>query len=147
MPQPRGYSRSLEHYLAADPSLARLSAHARKLLRLQRAFESVTPLARQSRVANFRQGKVIIHAVNGAAATKLRQLEPRLLAAFQHAGGEVTGISVRLQPATGGPSQAQRELSAPIGPNQKRALTSLAEGLPEESSLRTALQHLIDRAK
>ncbi|MBI4996540.1 MAG: DUF721 domain-containing protein [Rhodocyclales bacterium] len=147
MSLPRGRARSLEDYLSADASLARLSAHARRLLRFQRIFESATPLARQSRVANLRLGKIIIHAVNGAVATKLRQLEPRLVAVFRNEGAEVTGIDIRLQPGVEIRPADRKRSGTAIGNRQKQALTSLADGLPEGSSLREALKRLVDRAK
>jgi hypothetical protein len=147
MPPPRGRPRSLEDYLSADASLARLSAHARRLLRFQRLFESATPLARQSRVANLRLGKIIIHASNGAVATKLRQLEPRLVAVFRNEGAEITGIDIRLQPGAESRPPIKAKAAAPIGSRQKQALTSLANGLPEGSSLSDALRRLVDRAK
>jgi hypothetical protein len=147
MPPPRGHARSLEDYLSADTSLARLSAHARRLLRFQRIFESVTPLARQSRVANLRLGKIIIHATNGAVATKLRQLEPRLVAVFQNEGVEVTGIDIRLQPGAESKSAPKSRTATAIGSKQKQALTSLANSLPEGSSLSVALKRLVSRAR
>jgi hypothetical protein len=147
MSQPRGYPRSVDAYLSADAGLARLSAHARRLLKLQRIFESATPLARQSRVANLRLGKIIIHATNGAVATKLRQLEPRLVALFQNEAIEVTGINIRLQASEGIQGLVRREAGTKIGTLQKHALTSLADDLPEGSSLQKALRRLVDRAR
>jgi hypothetical protein len=144
---PRGRPRSLEDYLSADAGLARLSAHARRLLQFQRLFEAVTPLARQSRIANVRLGKIIIHANNGTVATKLRQLEPRLIAVFRNEVTEVTGLDIRLQPMSGSPGSIKREPTAGIGPRQKHALTSLADGLPEGSSLKDALKRLVSRSK
>jgi hypothetical protein len=147
MPPPRGRPRSLEDYLAADAGLARLSAHARRLLRFQRAFEAATPLARQSRVANLRLGKIIIHAANGAVATKLRQLEPRLVAVFKNEGAEVTGIDIRLQPGAETRVASRPAPRTNIGQKQKQALTSLANGLPEGSSLGAALRRLVSRSR
>lgn len=144
---PRGRSRSLEDYLSSDAGLARLSAHARHLLQFQRLFEAVTPLARQSRIANVRGGRIIIHANNGTVATKLRQLEPRLVAVFRNEATEVTGLDIRLQPTTGSPGPIRKERAAGIGIQQKHALTSLADALPEGSSLKEALKRLVDRSR
>ncbi|MDR2000818.1 MAG: DUF721 domain-containing protein [Zoogloeaceae bacterium] len=147
MPKSRDQIRSLEDCLAADTSLARLSAHARRLLAFQRTFESTTSLARQSRVANLRAGRIIIHATNSAVATKLRQLEPRLMIAFKKLSQDITGIDVRLQ--TGAETQAPNrpKVNKDIGVSQKQALTSLADGLPEKSSLSAALRRLVSRSK
>ena len=65
--------------------MARLAAHAEHLQKLQQSFEKAVPamLARSCRVANFKLGVVIIHAENGAAAAKLRQIAPSLSEDFQ----------------------------------------------------------------
>jgi hypothetical protein len=138
--------RSLEDCLTADTCLARLSAHAKRLLRFQRAFDLATPLARQARIANFKSGRIVIHASNGAVAAKLRQIEPRLVSVFRLEAAEVTGIDVRVQPAFGGLSPAVPRPRAGIGLTQKRALTSLADSLPDGSSLKTALTRLLKRS-
>ena len=63
-------ARSLDAYLNSAGGLARLSAHAGRLVKLQRVFEEIAPsfLAASSRVANFKLGKVVIHADSGAVA-------------------------------------------------------------------------------
>lgn len=143
----RRQARSLEDCLSADAGLARLSSHARRLLRFQRYFESATPLARQARVANFKLGRIVIHARSGAVAAKLRQIAPRLTDLFRTEAPEVTGIDIRVQP--GQPDQAPGLPKAPglIGENQKRGLTSFAAGLPEGSPLQAALRRLVTRAR
>jgi hypothetical protein len=146
-PSPRGRPRSLEDFLSSDASLARLSAHARRLLQFQRIFESATPLARHARVANLRSGNIIIHALNGAVATKLRQLAPRLVAIFQNEGKEVTGIDIRLQPGAESRRTVGHTPPEKIGPKQKQALTALANDLPDGSVLKSALDRLVARAK
>jgi hypothetical protein len=140
-------ARSIEDCLMADAGLARFSAQARRLARLQRILESATPLARQSRVANIRLGKIVIYAINGAVATKLRQLEPRLAAIFQSEAAEVTGIDIRVQPGADDHPPTTRRSAAKIGVQQKQALTSLADTLPEGSALKAALMRLVERAK
>lgn len=137
--------RSLEDCLMADTGVARLSAHARRLLKLQRIFESATPLARQSRVANLKLGRIVIFATNGAVAAKLRQIAPRLTAAFRSEAAEVTGIDFRVQPATAQPPASPAASPATIGRTQKQALTSLIAGLPDGSALKAALVRLVDR--
>jgi hypothetical protein len=143
----RAPARSLDDCLKADSGLARLSAHANRLMRLQRLFEAATPLARQSRIANLKLGKVVIHAANGAVAAKLRQMEPRLAAVFRCEAAEVTGIEIRVQPAGGQRPAIRPAISAAIGTQQKHALTSLANGLPEGSELKAALERLVSRSK
>lgn len=130
----------------ADAGLARLSSHAKRLLVLQRAFESATPLARQARVANIKLGRIVIHAGSGAVAAKLRQIEPRLTAVFVSKAAEVTGIDVRVQPEAGKRPPSSIQPRAGIGTRQKQALTSLAESLPADSPLRRALGRLVGRS-
>lgn len=143
----RAPARSLDDCLKADSGLARLSAHANRLIRLQRLFEAATPLARQSRIANLKLGKVVIHAANGAVAAKLRQMEPRLAAVFRCEAGEVTGIEIRVQPNGGQRPTIRPATAAAIGSQQKQALTSLASGLPEGSELKAALERLVSRSR
>ncbi len=138
--------RSLEDCLMGDNGFARLSTQAARLLRMQRLFDSATPLARNARVANLRVEKVVIHAANGAVATKLKQIAPTLVGVFRYEAPEVTGIEVRVQPRQ---SHAPRGGAAPssIAERQKRGLAALADGLPAESPLRAALNRLVARAK
>jgi hypothetical protein len=138
-------ARSLEDCLLADNGLARLSAHARRLLRLQRVFLSATPLSLQSRIANLRSGRIVIHARNSAVAAKLRQIEPRLTDVFRSEAAEVTGIDIRVQPSRPTEQGPTHHRQAGIGPKQKRALTSLAGSLPEGSPLGAALRKLVDQ--
>jgi len=57
-----------------------------------------TDLASQARVANFRDGEVILVAANSAAAAKLRLLAPSLCRYFCERRWEVNSVSVRVQP-------------------------------------------------
>jgi hypothetical protein len=143
----RRHPRSLEDCLMADAGLARLSTHAKRLVRLQRIFESTTPLARLSRIANVKLGRIFIFAASNAVAVKLRQLEPRLTVVFRSEAPEVTGIDIRVQPTNSLPPRRQPLPRMGIGKKQKQGLTSLAESLPENSALRAALENLLSRAK
>src|SRR5450759_612084 len=93
-------SRNIADFLNADSKLARLSAHAGRLLKLQRIFERAAPaaLAQHGRVANMKLGKVVIHAANSAIAAKIRQLTPRLTESFRQSGVDVNEIQVKVQP-------------------------------------------------
>lgn len=139
----RRTARSLEDCLSADAGFARLSTHAARILKLQRTFESATPLARHARVANLKLGKVVIHASNGAVAAKLKQIAPTLADVFRIKAPEVTGIDIRVQPQPIKTAQARPKTSAGIGDNAKRGLTSLVEALPQGSPLRAALTRLV----
>jgi len=131
----------------ADPGLARLSDHAKRLLRLQRALASVTPLSRQARVANLRAGTVVIHSLNGGVAAKLKQMAPRLLGVFRLEAAEVTAIDIRVQPDVERRQPMVETGRTGIGVEQKQALTSLTAGLAEGSALRLAIERLVERSR
>jgi hypothetical protein len=141
-------ARSLEDCLKADDGIARLSGHAARLLRLQRAFEAAVPrtLARSTRVANFKLGKLVVHADNAAAAAKLRQIVPTLVDVFRHEAAEVTGIEIKVQPRHDRRMPFPAEARLPLGTQAKQGLTSLAGRLPADSPLRAALQRLAKRS-
>jgi hypothetical protein len=142
-------SRNISDFLDSDKNLARLSAHAGRLLKLQRIFERAAPaaLAQHGRVANMKLGKVVIHAANSAVAAKLRQLTPRLTETFRQSGVDVNEIQVKVQPGAAQDSSEKPTSHAAIGIKAKQGLTSLAENLPQDSPLRAALERLAERAR
>ena len=142
-------ARSLDAYLNSAGGLARLSAHAGRLVKLQRVFERIAPayLAASSRVANFKLGKVVIHADSGAVAAKLRQMLPSLVGEFSSEGAEVTEIQVKVQPNHVALQHKNRIEAAPVGPAAKSDLHRLAETLPEDSPLKEALERLVRRSR
>jgi len=142
-------ARSLDAYLNSAGGLARLSAHAGRLVKLQRVFERIAPayLAASSRVANFKLGKVVIHADSGAVAAKLRQLLPSLVGEFSLEGAEVTEIQVKVQPNYAAPQHKQPLSRAPVGSSAKTGLSQLADSLPEDSPLKDSLERLVKRSR
>lgn len=142
-------ARSLDAYLNSAGGLARLSAHAGRLVKLQRVFERIAPsyLAASSRVANFKLGKVVIHADSGAVAAKLRQMLPGLLDKFSVEGAEVTEILVKVQPSRVAAQQKQRGLAPAIALAARQDLQRLAGELPADSPLKTALERLVRRSR
>lgn len=137
-------ARSLEDCLKAEGGLARLAGHASRLLQLQRVLEAAVPRAqiRGARVANFKLGKLILHADNAAVAAKLRQIVPTLLDVFRREAAEVTGIDIKVQPRPV-KRPAPKEPRAALGAHAKHGLTSLAETLPGDSPLGEALRRLV----
>lgn len=141
--------RSLDTYLKSAKELARLSAHAARLLKLQEIYARVAPpnLAEASQVANYQSGKVLIHAANGAVAAKLSQLASSLRDDFCKFGGEVTEISVRVQAGLPRqPVQAAvpvREISA----TTVQHLDELRRRLPEGSPVAGALERLLNQGR
>ena len=133
---------------ASGTGLDKLSHHAGRLLRMQRILESALPrtLVRGARVANYKLGKLIIHADSGAVATKLKQITPTLLGVFLDEGTQVTGIDVRVQPRAAPSKGASVTNQVLIGEKPKQGLTSLAAELPSDSPLRRALEQLLSSA-
>lgn len=137
-------SRSLAEYFRRDSVFAGFAAHAERLLTLQRVYEKAVPfaLARNSRVANFKLGKLVIHASSGAVATKIKQLSPRLINNFYNeAGAKISEIQVSVQPDTTRPPVEAPRIHYAVPPRTKTQLASLAMKLPEGSPLRKAIGH------
>ncbi|MBI5793111.1 MAG: DUF721 domain-containing protein [Rhodocyclales bacterium] len=138
-------ARSLQEHLNSGDSMARLAAHAQRLLQFQRLLEVALPeaLRPHARVANFRLGKLLIHAANGAVATKVRQLGPSLASDLSNKEAKVTQIEVRVQARNPlPPRQAHKRPTLP-GAKQKQGLTNLVQELPGESPLKRALERLL----
>lgn len=138
-------ARSLQEHIDSGDGLAHIANHARRLLQFQALLEAALPVALRAhvRVANFRLGKLLVHAANSAVAAKIRHLVPSLASDLSNKGTKVTQIEVRVQ------AKPARQLapkgSRPVlpGNNQKQALTSLARNLPEGSPLKQALDDLL----
>lgn len=142
-------SQSLGKFLDSDAGLARFAAHAARLLKFQHLYECmVSPaLARYGRVANLKQGKIVIYAGNSAIAAKIRQLAPRLADVFNQAGAQVSEVQVKVQPWAGARLPTGKGERAELGVSSRESLDRLAGGLPEQSPLKAALQRLAERAK
>ena len=142
-------SRSLQEHLASGDSMARLAAHAQRLLQFQRLLEAALPAALRphARVANFRLGKLLIHAENGAVAAKIRQFGPRLANDLSNKEAKVTQIEVRVQARNRISAHAPPGRPSLPGLKQKQGLTALAHDLPLESPLKGPLERLLRSIK
>ncbi|HUW37526.1 MAG TPA: DciA family protein [Rhodocyclaceae bacterium] len=141
-------ARTLDDCLNADEAMARLAAHAGRLLSLQRLVQAAVPaaLARACRVANYKLGVIVINADNGAVATKLRQLAPRLGDELRSNGVELSEIRVKVQPRDAAPAPSTGISLSAISDRTKQGLTSLSAELPQGSPLKEALERLVGRA-
>ena len=130
--------------LESEAHVARLTAHAGRLLQLQQQLELALPrqLTRLVRVANYRLGKVVIHAANGAVAAKVRQIVPGLVEKYRQNGAEVNEIEIKVQPTNPTQAKVAVEPQMPIGERAKQGLTDLAQKLPADTPLRLALERL-----
>lgn len=142
-------ARSINAYLDSADSLARLRAHAERLTKLQRVFiDLVAPhLAKSSRVANYRLGKLVIHADSGAVAAKLRQMLPSLRDEFCVRGCEITEIQVKPQPSYTPVRTSGVRPPTCVSQPAKEELSALARELPADSPLRASLERLVRRAR
>ena len=136
----------LEHYLDNDAAAGRVMAHARLLLKLTRRFEAVAPaaVAHAARVANFKSGKIVIHADNGAVAAKIRQMSQRLCDELSKGGAQCSGIEVKVQPRQI-PCQSMASTQKPLSARACGVLRSTSENLPK-GPLRDALETLLTSA-
>ena len=136
----------LEHYLDNDAAAGRVMAHARLLLKLAQRFEAIAPggLGRVAHVANYKSGKIVIHADNGAVAAKIRQMSRRLCGELSLEGAECNDIEVKVQPR----QSLYRSTASTVKPISGKAaeiLRATAEGMPQ-GKLRQALDTLLQRA-
>jgi hypothetical protein len=142
-------ARSLDAYLDSADELARLAAHAERLVKLQRVFLEIAPdyLAESSRVANCKSGKIIIHADHGAVAAKLRQMLPSLADELLKRGVQVTEIQVKVQPNHAAPQHGSLLIAPPVSTRAKAGLSRLAGELPAGSELREAVERLVKKSR
>ena len=133
----------LLNYLEGSEGAGKVLAHARLLVKLEGLYQEIVPahLGEASCVANYKSRVVVIHASNGAVATKLRQMAPTLADELSKRGLECTSVQVKVQ--------ARPERAAIPAPTQKplstrtsQELTALRDALPA-SALRTAVENLL----
>ena len=139
--------RSLEKHLQAAPDAARVIQHAQLLIQLGRLYEAAVPgsLASVSHVANFKSGKVVIHADSGVVAAKIKQLSGRLAGELSKRGVECSGIEVRVQPPANRPPAAVKS-QRPLSAKAAISLEIAAKSMPTGSVLRAALDDLLARS-
>ena len=125
-------------FLNQADSIAALMPQAERLIELRETLSSLLPesLARRCSVANYRQGRVVIFASNGATAAKLKLMLPSLLEQFSGRATEVTGLEVVVQ-ALESEHQAI-EKTAKMSEAAASEIAELSEQLPD-SELKTAL--------
>src|SRR5262245_14407100 len=128
-------------FLSQADSIAALMPQAERLIELRQILSSLLPetLARRCSVANYRQGRVVIFASNGATAAKLKLMLPSLLEQFSGRATEVTGLEVLVQ----APESAHQviEKTAKMSEAAVSGITELSEQLPD-SELKTTLTRI-----
>lgn len=136
----------LENYLQSADGAGKVLAHARLLIKLAHLYQGMAPahLCQASCVANYKSGIIIIHAVSGAVAAKLRQLAPTLVNEFLKRGVECNEVQVKVQ-AHEIKSQSRDATQKPLSARTSGELSGLAGSLPL-SPLRSAIETLLSRA-
>lgn len=139
-------TKGLEQYLNSDAAAGKVLAHARLLLKLSRRFEAIAPAGfrHAARVANYKSGKIVIHADNGAVAAKIRQMSQRLCDELSKGGAECNAIDVKVQPRQI-PYQSTSSTQKPLSAKACGILRSTTENLPK-GPLRDALDRLLASA-
>ncbi len=137
---------TLEDFLDAADGAGNVLAHARLLLRLANLYREIAPahLRQASTIANYKSGIIVIHATNGAVATKLRQLATTLADGFSKRGVECSDVQVKVQ-ATEIATQSMSSTPKPLSGQTSRSLEELCNSLPD-SDLRHAVETLIKRS-
>jgi len=124
--------------------IAPLIPQARRLIELREILAAMLPesLARCCSIANFKQGKVVIFAANGAIAAKLKLMLPTLLEQLSKRAMEVTGLEVCVQPLASDPQVVEK--SAKMSVDAALAFARLCEQLPD-SELKITLGKIASR--
>ena len=137
---------TLEDFLESADGAGKVLAHAKLLLRLTHLYPEIAPahLRQASTIANYKSGIIVIHATNGAVATKLRQLATTLADGFSKRGVECSGVQVKVQ-ATEIATQSMSSTQKPLSGQTSRSLEELCNSLPD-SDLRHAVETLIKRS-
>src|SRR3954469_23164528 len=92
----------LNRFLSADGDFQPVVEKAREIEALTKLLHGFLPpeLAPLARVANFKEGKLVIIAANGPAAAKLKLLSVSLSDYISKQRSQVNSVSVRVQPST-----------------------------------------------
>jgi hypothetical protein len=139
----------IDRILAAEGELQPLLTKAREIRALAGLVDGFLPpdLARQVRVANIREGELVVLAANSSVAAKLKLLAPSLGRYLIGQRLQVNSVSIRVQPSTsrsGGGAPAAARKSAHFSSNALAALQTLHEGMqdsPARKALRKVLEH------
>ncbi len=136
----------IDRILSAEGELQPVLAKTRDLRALGGLVDGFFPpdLARQVRVANIREGELVIAAANPAAAAKIRLLAPSLSRYLATQRWQVNSVSVRVQPTPlrRQVPQGKREKTVQLSTSSIASLRAL-HGRMAESPARRALGELI----
>jgi len=136
----------INRYLAAGGDFQPIMEKARELEALSRLLDGFLPpeLAPLARVANFKEGKLVIHAANGPAAAKLKLLSESLGVFITKQRSQVNSVSVRVQPGGDRVADAAPQKQALISQAALKELGALYIRLPD-SPFRKSLKLMLER--
>jgi len=132
------HSKNLSAFLVQAEGINALMPQAKRLLALRQVLRDSLPepLGKNSTVANYRQGRLVLYAANAAIAAKIKLLRPALVARYASMGLEVTAMDIEVQPAEVAETAPQK--AAVLSENARRTLAELVSQLPE-SELKSAI--------
>jgi len=154
-------ARPLNDWLSKAGPVSALMQTARELASLEAEVLALLPRGMQDGIAvagvrsdprEPRQGPVLLLlAAHGAAAARVRQVVPTLLARLQERGSPVAAIRVRVQPDINRQGDwdmpaVRKPHTSQLGPTGLASMTELAQNL-EDSPLREAVQALLARRR
>jgi hypothetical protein len=136
----------LGRVLSADGDLQPVLAKARDLRALAGLIQGFFPadLARQVRVANYREGEVVLIAASAAAGAKLRLLAPTLSRFLSERRWQVNSVSIRVQPNSARQPVVAPQKTATLSTPTLDSLRALHERMAA-SPARDALRRLLQR--
>ena len=132
--------------LAADGELQPLLAKARDLRALAGLVHGFlsADLTRKTRVANLKEGRLVLIADHSAAAAKLQLLAPALVRILQDQRWQVNSVSVRVQPNASRASPPAVQKSVHFSTHTLERLRELHERMTP-SPAREALARMLRR--
>jgi hypothetical protein len=127
------------------PELQALKRHLANLAVLQRLVADTLPghLSNSVNVASLKGGELMLATHNGAVASKLRQIAPRIFSLLRQQGYEITGIEIKVQVGMYDKPLPRKKIL--LGDNACSAVNSLIERL-QTSPLKEALKRLASRS-
>jgi hypothetical protein len=138
----------IDRILSDDGELQPVLAKARDIRTLGRLVDRFFPpeLARQIRVANIREGQLVLAAANPPAAAKIKLLAPSLSRYLATQRWQVNSVSIRVQPtpawAAGPTGRAAKTVTlSTAGFDALRKLHSLMSASPAREALAALLEH------
>ncbi|TAK85618.1 MAG: DUF721 domain-containing protein [Betaproteobacteria bacterium] len=136
----------IDRILSAEPELQPLLEKARDIRALARLVDGflAPELSRQARVANFREGDLVLLAANSAAAAKLKLLAPSLSRFLLNQRWQVNSVSVRVQPKASRDANGAPQKNAHFSTATLDSLKELHEHM-SDSPARAALRALLER--